>query len=453
MPKPNMYQSLHTTVIGPEGKPLEIQIRTHAMHRTAEFGVAAHWLYKAGGGRDQPAWVSRMMDWQSETRDPGEFMEALRSDLYSDEVFVFTPEGRGARPAGRLDAARLRLRRAHRRRPPLRGRQGQRPHRAAHLHAPVRRLRRDPHLEGRARSVARLAHAGQDHQGPLQDQPVLPPRAPGGRRAPRPRRPAGPAPQGGPAQPAGGRLPAAARGHEGDGLPEGRGVLHLPRPREDVRPDRGQQDPAPPEDRAVRRRRPAGGARRARPPHAVGHGLQRPGHRDRGRRRRPGAPGQVLQAGARRRHPGLHLPGPRHHDPPRGLPQRAGAEAESRAVHARVLGRRQPAVLSSRDRRRRLGSARICWRTSRGRSPRTGSTSCPRTARWRTRWSTTASPSRWATGDAEARPSTRCDRWTRCSTPTGSRRARSGAAGRDRRVPGAPEPPATVPRRWPGSTS
>ena len=92
MPKPNMYQSLHTTVLGPEGKPLEIQIRTHAMHRTAEFGVAAHWLYKAGGP-DQPAWVSRMMDWQSETRDPGEFMEALRSDLYSDEVFVFTPKG------------------------------------------------------------------------------------------------------------------------------------------------------------------------------------------------------------------------------------------------------------------------------------------------------------------------------------------------------------------------
>ena len=93
MPKPNMYQSLHTTVLGPEGKPLEIQIRTHAMHRTAEFGVAAHWLYKSGSGGDQPAWVSRMMDWQSETRDPGEFMEALRSDLYSDEVFVFTPKG------------------------------------------------------------------------------------------------------------------------------------------------------------------------------------------------------------------------------------------------------------------------------------------------------------------------------------------------------------------------
>ena len=94
MPKPNMYQSLHTTVIGPEGKPLEIQIRTFAMHATAEFGVAAHWLYKQDGGAGgQPAWVSRMMDWQRETQDPSEFLEALRSDLYSDEVYVFTPKG------------------------------------------------------------------------------------------------------------------------------------------------------------------------------------------------------------------------------------------------------------------------------------------------------------------------------------------------------------------------
>jgi GTP pyrophosphokinase len=92
MPKPNMYQSLHTTVIGPEGRPLEIQIRTYNMHRTAEYGVAAHWLYKQGQG-DQPAFVSRMMDWQQDTSDPAEFLEALRSDLYSDEVYVFTPKG------------------------------------------------------------------------------------------------------------------------------------------------------------------------------------------------------------------------------------------------------------------------------------------------------------------------------------------------------------------------
>jgi GTP pyrophosphokinase len=103
MPKLNMYQSLHTTVIGPQGKPLEIQIRTADMHRTAEFGVAAHWLYKQGGraNQDRLAWLSRMMDWQRDTHDPREFMDALRSDLYEDEVFVFTPKGqvRGL-PAG-----------------------------------------------------------------------------------------------------------------------------------------------------------------------------------------------------------------------------------------------------------------------------------------------------------------------------------------------------------------
>jgi len=96
MPKLNMYQSLHTTVIGPQGKPLEIQIRTSEMHRTAEYGVAAHWLYKEHGGRaagDRLAWLSRMMDWQRDTTDPGEFMETLRSDLYHDEVYVFTPKG------------------------------------------------------------------------------------------------------------------------------------------------------------------------------------------------------------------------------------------------------------------------------------------------------------------------------------------------------------------------
>jgi guanosine-3',5'-bis(diphosphate) 3'-pyrophosphohydrolase len=96
MPKLNMYQSLHTTVIGPQGKPLEIQIRTAEMHRTAEFGVAAHWLYKEHGGRsdgDRLAWLSRMMDWQRDTTDPGEFMDSLRNDLYHEEVYVFTPKG------------------------------------------------------------------------------------------------------------------------------------------------------------------------------------------------------------------------------------------------------------------------------------------------------------------------------------------------------------------------
>jgi GTP pyrophosphokinase len=129
MPRFNLYQALHTTVIGPEGRPLEIQIRTPQMHYTAEFGVAAHWIYKEGapsasgrggarrdgGAKDEadvarlaeraggdgvgaadaakPAWLRHLLDWQQELQDPREFMETLKIDLFEDEVFVFTPKG------------------------------------------------------------------------------------------------------------------------------------------------------------------------------------------------------------------------------------------------------------------------------------------------------------------------------------------------------------------------
>ncbi|WP_377268262.1 RelA/SpoT family protein [Peterkaempfera sp. SMS 1(5)a] len=115
MPKFNMYQSLHTTVIGPGGKPVELQIRTFDMHRRAEYGIAAHWKYKqravagaskvrtdapaaprkAGdkGDLNEMAWLRQLVDWQKETEDPGEFLESLRFDLSSNEVFVFTPKG------------------------------------------------------------------------------------------------------------------------------------------------------------------------------------------------------------------------------------------------------------------------------------------------------------------------------------------------------------------------
>jgi GTP diphosphokinase / guanosine-3',5'-bis(diphosphate) 3'-diphosphatase len=108
MPKFNMYQSLHTTVIGPGGKPVELQIRTHQMHRRAEYGVAAHWKYKedgrAGVDTDRPiakgdgsgddmTWVRQLMDWQRETEDPGEFLDSLRFEINSTEVYVFTPRG------------------------------------------------------------------------------------------------------------------------------------------------------------------------------------------------------------------------------------------------------------------------------------------------------------------------------------------------------------------------
>ena len=104
-PRFGVYQSLHTTVIGPDGKPLEVQIRTHDMHRTAEYGIAAHWRYKemraaaAGAARgqavdvDETAWMRQLLDWQREAADPGDFLESLRFDLAAKEIFVFTPKG------------------------------------------------------------------------------------------------------------------------------------------------------------------------------------------------------------------------------------------------------------------------------------------------------------------------------------------------------------------------
>ncbi len=94
MPKFNLYQSLHTTVVGPQGKPLEVQLRTREMHQRAEFGVAAHFAYKIGSPTDELAWLNRIVDWQKETSDPAQFMETLKVDLEQDEVYVFTPKGR-----------------------------------------------------------------------------------------------------------------------------------------------------------------------------------------------------------------------------------------------------------------------------------------------------------------------------------------------------------------------
>ncbi len=105
MPKFNMYQSLHTTVIGPSGKPVEVQIRTHLMHRRAELGVAAHWKYKDAANKgasteagdtanaNEMAWLRQLLDWQRETADPGEFLDSLRFEIGGREVYVFTPKG------------------------------------------------------------------------------------------------------------------------------------------------------------------------------------------------------------------------------------------------------------------------------------------------------------------------------------------------------------------------
>ena len=100
MPKPNMYQSLHTTVIGPDGEPLEIQIRTKEMHTIAEYGIAAHWKYKEGNTSQKQSniegklqWLRQMMEWEKDLKDPQEFMDALKEDVFSSQVYVFTPKG------------------------------------------------------------------------------------------------------------------------------------------------------------------------------------------------------------------------------------------------------------------------------------------------------------------------------------------------------------------------
>lgn len=98
VPKQNMYQSLHTTLLGDDGKPFEVQIRTYEMHRTAEYGIAAHWKYKEGGSKfdevdSKLAWLRELMEWQNDLKDSKEFMETLKIDIFSDHVLVFTPKG------------------------------------------------------------------------------------------------------------------------------------------------------------------------------------------------------------------------------------------------------------------------------------------------------------------------------------------------------------------------
>lgn len=100
MPKPNMYQSLHTTVIGPDGEPVEIQIRTIEMHQIAEYGIAAHWKYKEGNQNNgqnnvdsKLQWLRQMMEWEKDLKDPKEFLDALKEDVFNSQVYVFTPKG------------------------------------------------------------------------------------------------------------------------------------------------------------------------------------------------------------------------------------------------------------------------------------------------------------------------------------------------------------------------
>src|SRR5579885_1796726 len=324
MPKFNGYRALHTTVIGPQGRPLEIQVRTREMHETAEFGVAAHWLYKRGKSQNDADWVA--------------WVKQLMDESTTDE-------------ADPRDGYRRRLRRAHLRRPPHRRRQGQRPHRAPALHAEERRLRRDPHLEAGTRPVARLALAREELARAQQDPAVVLARDARGDRAEGPRRArAGAEGAEAPVREAA-RLGDARPGDPRLRLQEGRGLLPRARLRESAVGDDRQQGHPAAQDRTGRR----GGAGRQDAEGAGRHGHRGGGGRPR-RRRRPRAARQVLYARPRRPDRRLHLARQGHHHPSRRLPERARAAPEPGAVHAGRVGRRHGREeLPRADRRRLVG--------------------------------------------------------------------------------------------------
>ena len=192
VPKNNLYQSLHTAVIAIDGKPLEIQIRTHQMHQVSEVGIAAHWRYKEGTKSDREydaklAWLRQLMDWQRDVADATEFVEGIKLDIFQDQVFVFTPKGdikdlpNGATP---LDFAyRIHTDVGHR----TIGAKVNNRLVPARLPAQERRHRRDRHDQGRARSVARLAERRPDEPRPREDPPMVQAQGPRREHRPRPR--------------------------------------------------------------------------------------------------------------------------------------------------------------------------------------------------------------------------------------------------------------------------
>jgi len=185
-PKGNFYRSLHTAVIGPEDKALEVQIRTHDMHNHAELGVAAHWRYKEGGKGDarfeeKIAWLRQILEWKDDVRDAGEILEQFKTGLLPGHPLRVDAAGQGDRPALRIDADRFRLPPAHRSRPSLPRRQGGRQYRAAHHQAGQRPAGRD-YLRQAGRPQPRLAQrqpglrgerARQGQDTPLVQVPAL----------------------------------------------------------------------------------------------------------------------------------------------------------------------------------------------------------------------------------------------------------------------------------------
>ena len=185
MPRPNGYQSLHTSVISEHGMPFEVQIRTLEMHRMAEEGVAAHWKYKEGRVGDHKderyfQWMRQLLEYQQEVRDPQEFIQNLKVELYPGGGLHLHAEGAGEGASARRDADRFRLLDSHRRRPPVRRRARQRQDGAAPRPSQERRHRRDHHAE-RPQAEPRLAEFRRHVARPLQDQAPDPARGAGSR--------------------------------------------------------------------------------------------------------------------------------------------------------------------------------------------------------------------------------------------------------------------------------
>ena len=403
MPKFNMYQSLHTTVIGPQGKPLEIQVRTREMHMTAEYGIAAHWLYKSKGDRAASdaapmAWVSQLMDWQNDERDPKEFMESLRVDLFSDEVYVFTPTGdvkslpAGATPLDFAYAVHTDV--GHRcvgakvngRIVPLHytlnsgdfvevltSKQERGPSRdwlnlvkTSRARNKIRQWfsqqqREDLEQKGRESLHQALKSNGLPHQK-VAASPLL----------------------------AGIIRDMGFKKADDFYVAIGGGKVQVGQVVSKVIGRLKTAEVVAPEEEFTISRR----ARR--PAASTTYGIVVDGRR---RHRGAGADGQVLHPGAGRRRRRLHLARARHHRAPRGLPERARPAPQPGAVHAGALGRRRarpPARSGSRSPCSR-GTGRACSRMSPARSPSTAATSSSTAATSPIRWRATGTRSRWGT--------------------------------------------------------
>ena len=432
MPKFNMYQSLHTTVIGPGGKPVELQIRTWSMHKRAEYGVAAHWKYKedmrahgpvlasgnpakAGSKAEvkasqdaaEMAWLRQLVDWQRETEDPAEFLDSLRFDLASAEVYVFTPRGEvialphgatpvdfayaihtdvghrtiGARVNGRLVALESTLDNGDTVEIFTSKSQEAGPNRDWLNFVKSRpRPQQDPPvvLQGAPRGGGRGGQ-GPDRQGDAQAGP--PAAAPDVRRDAQARSPPSCATPTSPACTPRSARAGSAPSRSSQAGP--RGQRHGRRP---GGPGRGHPDPAQgPQGRPVPLR-------------------QRLGHRGRGRGRRLGPPVQVLHPGPRRRDPGLRHPRPRRLRPPRQLRQPgAPVRHPARAHGPGPLGPERRVASSWSRSRSRPWTAPGCSPTSPGSCPTSTSTSsAPASRPPGTGWPSAASPSRWATPSTSA---------------------------------------------------